>query len=116
MGWVNYASKLISNCDLFILPNKETYFDLVALEVLRAGTPILLTLTGGNKFLVECTNTESAGILAYNRGNIDEAVSRIREIKKSLLPVMGKNNRELWAKYFTLGTFMENYLNFVREA
>lgn len=46
-GWTDDPYSLIAASDLFILPNRETYFDLVMLEVLSIGTPILATWTGG---------------------------------------------------------------------
>lgn len=33
-GWTTEGLKIMKNCDLFILPNRETYFDLIFLELL----------------------------------------------------------------------------------
>ena len=49
LGWVDTPA-LLNEIDIFILPNKETYFDLILLEVLRQQKPIVLSRTGGNKW------------------------------------------------------------------
>lgn len=46
-GWVNPAD-LLQALDLFVLPNRQTYYDLVLLEVLSMGVPVVATATGGN--------------------------------------------------------------------
>lgn len=48
LGWVNPA-ELLAIADVFVLPNKRTYFDLILLEVMSMGVPIIATNTGGNK-------------------------------------------------------------------
>lgn len=45
------TNKLLKEVDVFILPNQKTYFDIIALEILRAGIPLVTTYTGGNKYL-----------------------------------------------------------------
>ena len=49
-GWTNDPHSLIAAADVFVLPNRETYFDLILLEVMSLGVPIVLSNTGGNKF------------------------------------------------------------------
>lgn len=114
LGWINYSSKLIKNADLFILPNKQTYFDLVALEVLRAGTPLLLTYTGGNKYFVDdLDNEETKGIYSYKSGDVNGAYKCIEDIIKKKEHNLGLNNRKLWENHFKLERYIRDYLNFV---
>ena len=44
-SWTNDPHSLINASDMFILPNKETYFDLIMLEVLSMGKIVLATNT-----------------------------------------------------------------------
>ena len=46
-GWVNPAD-LLQALDLFVLPNRQTYYDLILLEVMSMGIPTVATATGGN--------------------------------------------------------------------
>lgn len=50
IGWTDDPHSIIAASDVFILPNRETFFDLIMLEVLSLGIPIVATNTGGNKY------------------------------------------------------------------
>lgn len=53
VGWTNDPFSIINACDIFALPNKETYFDLILLEVMGLDKPVLLSSTGGNKYFID---------------------------------------------------------------
>lgn len=93
------------------MPNKETYFDLVALEVMRQGTPILMTSTGGNKFFSKFG--EDNGFFFYTYGNINEAKEKIYDIislkKKNELAPKACNIRKIFEMNFTIASFVERY-------
>lgn len=55
-GWVNPAD-LFMAFDVFVLPNRMTYFDLVLLEAMSMGVPVIASRTGGNKTVQEHTDT-----------------------------------------------------------
>lgn len=48
LGWVE-PSDVLAASDLFLLPNRQTYYDLVLLEVMSMGIPVIASNTGGNK-------------------------------------------------------------------
>lgn len=50
LGFVNNTNELLYQSDLYISLNRETYFDLVVIEVLRSSTNLLLSSTGGNNY------------------------------------------------------------------
>lgn len=52
IGWTNDPYSLINASNVFILPNRETYFDIVLLEVLSLGKPCIVSNTGGNKVVL----------------------------------------------------------------
>lgn len=49
VGWTNDPFSIINACDIFILPNRVTFFDLILLEVMALDKPVMLSNTGGNK-------------------------------------------------------------------
>jgi glycosyltransferase involved in cell wall biosynthesis len=51
-GWRPDIGDLISAVDIVALPNRVTYFDLVALEALSLGRRLLLSSIGGNRYLL----------------------------------------------------------------
>lgn len=113
VGWTNDPHSLINASDIFVLPNKETYFDLVMLEVLSLGKIIVASKTGGNKFF-ESINT--GGIFLYS--NIDEAVNIIDELRlmgSTKREELGKRNRLLFENNFTEVVFAKKYIELINS-
>lgn len=113
IGWTNDPYSLINASDVFVLPNKETYFDLVMLEVLSLGKIVVASKTGGNKFF-ETINT--GGIFLYS--NIEEASHAVNELR--LMNTTGRKsleekNRLLFEKYFNEIVFAKNYTDLVNS-
>ncbi len=113
VGWTNDPHSLIAASDVFILPNKETYFDLILLEVISLGVPLVLSETGGNKYFKKYC---SDGFMFYN--TVDEAVSTLEEFSKKTEAERvecGKSVRNIFDRDFTVKTFTENYINIITE-
>lgn len=110
VGWTNDPYSVIKASDVFVLPNKETYFDLVLLEVLSLGTAVLASRTGGNKFFSEF----DSGIALYD--NKEQAIELLCELQQSpdKVSTMGEKNRLLFESSFTDGKFAEKYISFLK--
>ena len=110
VGWTNDPHSIIAASDLFILPNKETYFDLVLLEVLSLGIPTLVSYTGGNKYFEKF---EQSGILYFN----DEltAINKINNLynEKNKLNNLGKLNKKIFEDNFNEIIFAQNYIKLI---
>ena len=95
------------------LPNKETYFDLVMLEVLSLGKVIVASNTGGNKYF---SKIKAKGIFLYDTK--EEAIKLINDIKRlsSQEKVkLEKANKKLFEDYFTMEVFSEQYINMINN-
>lgn len=113
VGWTNDPHSIIAASDLFILPNKETYFDLVFLEVLSLGIPMLVSNTGGNKYFKKF---DKSGIFYFN--NKEEAVSSINQIldlNEEELKGKGKLNKKIFEENFNEKIFAENYIKLINN-
>lgn len=112
-GWTNDPHSIINAGDVFVLPNKDTYFDLVMLEVLSLEKPVLASYTGGNKFF---RDINAEGVLLYN--NLEEAICIGEELismsNKKLLE-LGKKNFLIFEKEFTLEKFTNSYISLYRS-
>lgn len=109
LGWIDYGNDLIAASDLFILPNRQTYFDLIALEVLRNGTPIFLSNTGGNTFFREIGSADSDiyffDIEYFDIDILYNLITFLKTRKKA-----GKSsNRSLYETYFSMDKYVERY-------
>ncbi len=99
--------------DVFILPNQETYFDLILLEVLSMGQLIIASNTGGNKYFKRY-NTNSIELYSGNK----EAVQKIEKMAMFTEEKRGelrKKNREIYEQDYNEKSFAQNYINVIEE-
>lgn len=113
VGWTNDPHSIISASDIFVLPNHETYFDLILLEVISLGIPVLMTSTGGNNYFKQFSESalmfyttveEACDILVAKRESI---INKRLEHKESL--------KTLFAKNFSIDVFSKRYVDILRE-
>lgn len=113
VGYTTDAHSYMNACDVFILPNKETYFDLVMLEVISLGKPVVASRTGGNKFFEK---KGANGIFLYD--SIDEAINIIKMLSKKdskTLQKLGESNREFYYNYCTSEKMYNSYVQQIEE-
>lgn len=113
VGWTNDPHSFISAADVFVLPNRETYFDLVFLEALSLGQLVVASKTGGNKFF---TSFDQKGILEFE--SLDEAVNQLKHflnLSSEEQNALRKKNVELFDNYFSDSVFYKNYVNLLRS-
>lgn len=112
VGWTKDPHSIISASDIFILPNRETYFDLVLLEVMSLGKIIVASNTGGNKYFKDSPSS----IMLFN--NEQECIDKILELKmmsKDQLEELEKESIKCFEKYFTSEIFCDNYINLINS-
>jgi len=113
IGWTTDAHSYISASDVFVLPNKETYFDIVMLEILSLGKIVVASRTGGNKYF-ERNGCE--GVLLYEAE--DEALKILESLKKMSIEdreALGRKNKEFYEKYHTVAAMYDQYVNTLQE-
>lgn len=117
LGFVNNIHELLYQTDLYISANRETYFDLVVLEILRSSTKLILSTTGGNNHFRSHNDKERIGLGFFDISNLDDLTCQIEEAitLKQNCPTQYKqecdSNRELFMKYYTMDSFVKNYIN-----
>ena len=112
-GWTNDSQSVIAASDLFILPNRETYFDIVMLEGLAAGKIIVASKTGGNKYFEKIG---AKGVFLYQ--TITEAESMIKEISNYSSEErirLEEDNKRVFYRYFTIQRFVDEYIGFLER-
>lgn len=100
-------AEFLPAADVFVLPNRETYYDLVLLEVLSAGVPVIASHTGGNISVKK----DAPDLLTYTDG-VDGLVAAIREMYSKMPVELNKIGTELrmaYNRYFTLEKFASRY-------
>ncbi len=108
IGWTNDAHSYISASDVFILPNRVTYFDIVMLEVLSLGKIVIASNTGGNKYFKKAG---VKGVFLYD--TVEEAVELLNMIKSMPLGErisLGQANKEYFDQHLTVSTMYDRYI------
>lgn len=112
IGWTKNSQDYINASDVFILPNEQTYFDLVFLEVLSIGTPIIASYTGGNKFFKQYNGN---GVFLYkNKENLIQKLDELLENRENLNDYR-QNNITLFETNFNEKIFSEKYTKLMEE-
>ncbi|MEZ3486157.1 MAG: glycosyltransferase family 4 protein [Lachnospiraceae bacterium] len=113
IGWTNEAHSYVNASDVFILPNKETYFDLVTLEVLSTGTYLLISDTGGNRYFKKFNDV---GISFFND---EKEALEVLECNYGMSECerqkMKNNNIQLYSRNFTTEIFAKSYVEFYKS-
>lgn len=112
-GWTDDPGSVIQGADMFILPNRETYFDLVMLEVLSLKQLVLASRTGGNKYFEKYNDT---GILLYSNKNAAvEQILKLSDCQPEKLEQLRQKNLDLYRQEFTTTAFASNYIKILEE-
>jgi glycosyltransferase involved in cell wall biosynthesis len=107
IGWTDDPHSIINASDLFVLPNREAYFDLILLEVMSLGKPIMLSYTGGNKYFKKFL---SKGLMYFKNGDIDDMTSVFRKNINNFSSwnEYGGINQKIFSTNFTANIFGNN--------
>ena len=119
LGFISNTAELLQQSDLYILPNRETYFDLIVLEVLRSATPIILAENGGNKSFLHLSQEERTGMSFCRTGAVEEyCLQAERHIKMQTdnrfhYASLGQKNRTLWEKQYSMSRYVSGYQSII---
>lgn len=108
LGWTDDPHSIINASDLFILPNKETFFDLILLEVMSLGIPVLLSDTGGNKYF---KRFNCNGIMFYS--SIQQAISIINKCITKDMKKYSDRICEIFNEEFIVDEFAKRYIEII---
>ena len=114
VGWTRDPGSIINASDVFLLPNRQTYFDLILLEVLSLAKPVIASDTGGNKDFFGKTK----GVIPFKPDNIEDLVKtiiRVYNLNNSELENLGKENYNLYNRLFTIEKMSDNYKKVIEE-
>lgn len=113
LGWTNNPMGIEAASDLFVLPNRETYFDLALLEAISVPSVVLISKTGGNKYFQKFN---SKSINFFEPNNVDDLVDKILSIKNNVNISEAKSqNKEIYENNFTPQIFAKNYIRMVKN-
>lgn len=115
LGWVN-TPKLLNSVDVFILPNKSTYYDLILLEVLRQRKIVILSNTGGNIWFKE---QNFPGMFFFDFSNEEDCINNILNIynlkQDGQFPIIERKIDECFDYEFCMEKFIDSYITSINS-
>lgn len=121
LGFIDNVDDLLPQGDLYLLPNRETYFDLITLQILRAGVPVIVSETGGNSFFHELPDDETIGMSFFdieNESQLESLVLQYLKLKNenpNRYKAIRLSNRKLYENYFTLDKYIAKYTDSINN-
>lgn len=115
IGWTNKPHDYINAGDVFILPNRETYFDLILLEVLSLKKVVILSNSGGNRFFLQNSNKGFFYIENLDAISLATIIKDVSKISKTYINDLGKNNYSVFQNNFTIESFAKNYVKLLEN-
>lgn len=112
LGLITDPVNLINSADLVVLPNRSTYFDLIAVEVIAQGKVLVASNTGGNISLSE----QSKGVVLFENENIEDMMNKINlvfQLTRSERAELELANKQFYTAHCKLDKFAENYVNII---
>lgn len=116
LGWTSEGDNIMKHAHAYLLPNRETYFDLVFIEALRAGATIICSESGGNKYFKKFNSQEIIYFERENKNDLIKAIQVNLEKFSDLNYVKNrKENRKIYEENFTIEKFGTSYLKIMEE-
>jgi glycosyltransferase involved in cell wall biosynthesis len=109
--------KFFNKITILVVPNRETYFDLVVLEALSMGKVLILSSTGGNKYFLKFGELINKSIYFYEtESELKRIVTTICSLSIDSIKQLGLKNRALYLTFFTSKVLYESYLELLETA
>lgn len=106
VGWTDDPYSIVNASDIYILPNRETYFDIAMLQALSLGKISLLTYTGGNKEF-----SDTPGVYFFDEvESAIESIRKITKLEKEEILMLEEKQRQDFALKYDIGIFYDKYL------
>lgn len=114
LGYINDANNLINASDIVVIPNRNTYFDLVIIEILSHGKIVITSNTGGNIDIAKYTK----GMVLFESGNLDSlynAIINTTGLDENEKVKFQNQNLDFYNSYCSVVKFAQNYIDTVKN-
>jgi len=105
--------KQMNRADVFVMPSENVIFDLVTLEAMAVGLPVIVSANGGN---IECVRDGIDGILTKT-GDVASVISAIRFVfsNREKARQLAQSAQERVSAQFSSLSMTQKYIDLYRE-
>ena len=114
LGRISNPGDLLNAANIFILPNRQTYFDLILLEVLSVGIPAIVSNSGGNKDIIGLSCGTQA-FICDDHADLARAIIDLSVISHEEIARLRCANTTAYANNFTLLKFADSYIELIKH-
>ncbi len=107
LGWVDNVYDIINAVDLVVLPNRFSFYDLVAIESIATGTPILTSDRGGNKDIA--SSVPGGFVCDISPECFSEQILKYGDLSDAKRNKLRMGNISKYEQFFTAESFAERY-------
>lgn len=113
LGWYQKPEEVLTAADIFVLPNRMTFFDLMLIEAMSMGTAIVASATGGNKTVAQ--DTDNA--IRLFEPNVDHLAATLIDLlnNPSEQERLRMKAQAAYVDHYTTTKFAEAYINAVTK-
>lgn len=113
LGFVENIGAIIKQCNLIVIANKITYYDLLPIECAAYGIPLIFSDNGGNIDQAE----EFSDSLVFKTNSSISLAESIKEAanKIKIKPTWGKTNKTKYLNEFTEIKFAQRWIDFINK-
>lgn len=113
LDWINSPADIMYASDCFVLPNRDTFFDLVLLEALSVGLPVVATDTGGNKYIGRLS--DGVRLCEPTVSGLETAIKSVYLSDHKERMDMAIKNKKAFDNNFSQKVFADNYINSLKS-
>lgn len=112
LGYISDVQNLINASDVVVIPNRNTYFDLVIIEILSEGKIVVTSETGGNIDISKYTD----GLILFEAGNsasLFESICKVKNLNSEERSNLELQNLSFYENNCAVKIFAKKYLDAV---
>lgn len=114
LGHIKDPYNLINAADLVVIPNRNTFFDLIIVEVLSLGKIVVTSDNGGNLDIAKFTR----GVCLFKSGDKEslyQTIIKVLHLSDAEKKQMAEENLQFYENHCTPERFAINYLNTINN-
>ena len=108
LGWRSDVADLVGACDVVALPNRCAYFDLLLLEAMSLGRPVVAFGIGGHQ------DVKSKGVLTVAPNDIAEFARTLQSLTREQMQQLSTLNLEAFHKEYTVVAMVKRHDEFAK--
>lgn len=111
LGWRRDIANVVNAVDVVVIPNRVANFDLLALEVMSLGKPIVASAIGGNLYLA----STAKGVHLFEDLEPGAILDKLNEIYHEKDFDYGQANKSVYEETYDVEAFVSRHMSFAKK-